>query len=660
MTAPSPLLNFDAIIQSVAGGMTQEEQSMLLTLVRDFKDKPEELVVMLESLSGFDWSSKPVDVETFLLHKDYLGLKGELFPKLLDDLVELFSGNYNEGVFTGAIGYGKSSVAECAQLIMLYQASCLRDPQRAYGLMEGSKIAFINASVNLKQATNVVFHGIKQKLIRSPYFREQFPFDAETQKEMRFPKNLWITPVAASEGGTIGFNVLGGVLDECNFWDVTEHSAMARGGRFDQARTVHTMLLRRIKSRFSRGGKLPGVLLSVSSSKYPDDFTEQRIEEAADDPTIMWRRYSTWATKPKHHFSPTTFWLYRGGSSERPAIADTKAEFASKDEGLLVEVPVDFKNDFTVDIDGAIRDLAGYPTLSIHPFLPQKDKLMEAIERGRLRGMVHPYSVVETSLDDGAHLVHDRLKFDPSKWYFSHVDLAISKDSCGLAIGHVDKWVTVQKTADDGVMVEDTMPVVVIDLMLRITAPTGGEIQVDAVRGLLLECRERGCNLRKVTYDQYNSASSIQAFQRLGIESERMSVDRPMDAYNAFKEAILEDRLILYPYMPLVEEVVRLEVNERKGKVDHAPKSKKDVSDAVVGVVMHCVLARPTAASVVMHGETYGGAEMDTQTKQMERIKELKAKKAAAGQSTNVSFEEMVLAQFDEEPLDDSSPIFFG
>jgi hypothetical protein len=104
-----------------------------------------------------------------------------------------------------------------------------------------------------------------------------------------------------------------------------------------------------------------------------------------------------------------------------------------------------------------------------------------------------------------------------------------------------------------------------------------------------------GCNFRKITYDQYQSVGSIQAFQRMGIESERFSVDKPMDAYNAFKEAILENRVAIYEYGPFVDEVVRLEFNDLKGKVDHPPKGSKDVTDAVAGVIFHCTEARASA-----------------------------------------------------------------
>lgn len=585
-----------------------EERELLIQLVHSVND-PAELLSLLEELNSFDYKWRPVDMETFILSPDYLNLRGQVYPKLMDDLIELFEGGYHEAVLTGAIGWGKSTFAEIALARMVYETSCLRNPQQAYGLMDGSTIAFINASVNLKQAEKVVFEGLKKKILRSPYFREQFPFDADLKKEMRFPQNILIMPVAGSEGGTIGYNVLGGVMDEVNFWNVVEKSSLNRGQKYDQARSVYTMLIRRMKSRFNKGGKLPGILLQVSSSKYPDDFTEARIKEVQEtgDTKTFVRRYSTWATKPASMFSDEHFYVYIGSTADKAALSRDRSDFADKDQTKVIEVPMDFWNDFNTDLDGSIRDLAGFPRLSIAPFIPQKDKIADAIERGRRIGKRHPFSVIETTLEDGAHFIPELLRFDPTRRYYAHVDLSLKKDSCGLAVGHVRTWKTVRRRNNEGNLIEDVQPVIEIDLMLRISAPPGGEIQVDYVRGLLLELREYGCNFQKITYDQYQSASSIQAFQRMGIESDKLSVDKSMEPYDTMKEAILEDRLILYEYEPFVEEAVRLEKNEQKNKVDHPPKGSKDVTDAVAGVCYHCTLEKMYAQVDPSYGELDDG-----------------------------------------------------
>lgn len=596
------------LLDNLMSKLDSAGQQTLRDLIAQTGDDPEALLALLKELAALDFKWKPVDMETFIDGKDYLNLKGQVYPQLKKDLIELFDGGYHEALLFGAIGWGKSTVGEIALARMLYEVSCLADPQRAFGLMDGSTIAFINASVNLKQAEKVVFGGMKAKLLRSPYFREQFPFEADLKKEMRFPGNILVMPVAGSEGGTIGYNVLGGLMDEVNFWQIVEKSSQNKGQKFDQARHVYDMLIRRMKSRFNQAGKLPGILMQISSSKYPDDFTEERLKEIqqSKDTRTFVRRYSTWTTKPRTQFLPESFYLYRGTSADKPAISKRREDFEDKDQELVVEVPMDFWRDFETDISGSIRDLAGYPTLAIEPFFSQKDKLMEAVEKGRLRGMRHPYTVDVTTLEDGATVLRQFLKFNPTLWYYAHIDLAIKKDRAGLAISHVAGWTEVQRVNKDGVMVTDTVPIIVVDFMLRIQAPPGGEIQVDYVRALLLEMRSYGANFKKITYDQYQSASSIQAFQRMGIDSDKLSVDTSLDAYNALKEAILENRIVLYDYEPFIEELVRLETKTtgRGTKVDHPPKGSKDVTDAVAGAVYHASIASLTAQIDPSFGET--------------------------------------------------------
>ena len=46
-------------------------------------------------------------------------------------------------------------------------------------------------------------------------------------------------------------NVFGGVMDEVNFMANIEKSS-SRGGRFDQADSLYTSLIRRMKSRFMK------------------------------------------------------------------------------------------------------------------------------------------------------------------------------------------------------------------------------------------------------------------------------------------------------------------------------------------------------------------------------------------------------------------------
>ena len=317
------------LMDELGESLTKEERELLIQVIKSNHGGE---IDALTDLMGYTYERQPVPMRQFIEDEEYLGLKGQVYPVILDDLEELFdSTKYNEAVLTGGIGWGKSFFAETALTRMVYEASCLRNPQRMFGLADGSIIAFVNVSINLQQAKNVVFTGIKNKMLNSKYFKNIFPYDSNLKTEMRFPKGIWISPAASSEGGVIGLNVFGGVLDEVNFMAIVSNSKQSSdGGTYDQATQLHNALIRRMKSRFMKQGKLPGILLAISSSRYPDDFTERRIKEVTEnaETDVFVRRYEQWATKKKGTYSGVTFSVCLGDALVRSHIVKTDEERA--------------------------------------------------------------------------------------------------------------------------------------------------------------------------------------------------------------------------------------------------------------------------------------------------------------------------------------------
>lgn len=604
LTLPSDISNNTQIMRMLDVLMKEGSADDLALIQQLLRENEGRELEVLEELLGFAYRWKPVGIREFVEGERYLNMKGQIYPALLDDLEELFdSGKYEEAVFCGGIGWGKSTLSEIAICKMVYNAACLRNPQMSYGLAAGTTLHFVNVSVTKQQAKDVVFKGIKTKMNNSPFFRKEFPYEKELAEELRFPNNIQIAPTV----DPIGLNVLGGVIDEANFMDVVEDSSRAAGGKYDRAKEIHDMTLRRMKSRFMRKGKLPGILITISSSRYPEDFTEKKLEEAKENPAIFARRYSQWGTKPTHFFIGETFKVALGSMVVQPDIINTpEEELVFSDMNIpIIDVPIEYKKDFETDIYGAIRDLAGMPTASIHPFIIYRHKIFEAMARGKSLGMEHPYTLESTTIKDGAYFIKEKLKVHNKPCYI-HTDLAIKKDAAGFAMGHVDRWIKITRRNEEGKEVNVIVPVIVIDFMLRIIPPQNGEIDIAAVRGLVHQLRAMGFNIQKATYDQFNSAESIQQLNRVGIKSELLSVDRNQECYGSLKDAMYEDRLIMYEYTPLANELVHLEINEKSGKVDHPVNNYKDVSDAVAGVCYHCTVESPKIAMRPEYGQFTG------------------------------------------------------
>lgn len=578
---------------------------------------------LLNGAYELSFSRKPVDILTFIHDKYFLGnaLAGNIFPMLVDDLQELFEGGYTEVLLKGSIGWGKTTMGYIGMAYDLYLVSCLKDPADTFGLLPGSNVAFINVSVNKKQATKILFGGLLNILSQSPYFRETFPYDRRIESEARFPKSVFCYPVAGNEQSLLGEAVFSAAFDEMNFYAVVEHSKKnPEGGTHDQAASLYNRMSRRLKSRMNQRGRLPGHLWMISSARYPTDWTERKAMEARTDKNIFVRDYAAWETRPKHYFMSKNFHVEVGDVTRRSRVLTGDESDVVEDR--VIEVPMDFFEEFTKDPDSAVRDYAGISLLTIRPYIGRRDMIHKIFAMGEQAGYKHPYSKLDVTMQDEMdYLIPENLywidvpvkkksytqeppeverKLFPALRYV-HVDLAKNRDAAGfcMVVPIGSKAVSRGIPSLEPVRTE-VRPVMRIELLLRIVAPPGGEIQIPLVRGLLYRLHQLGIQFGKITYDSYGSEESLQILQQQGYEAEYMSLDKNMDGYECFKTAIYDERVLCYNVPKLEQETIQLEVNEKKQKVDHPPNGSKDLADAVAGAVTNCELGFHVANSEVM------------------------------------------------------------
>lgn len=88
--------------------LSEAERIMFSHMIKDYFNNPNEPSKIVEALELSEYKTRPVDMETFVRDPYYLGETcGELYPVLLQDLTNIFTGGYNEIILTGAIGTGK-------------------------------------------------------------------------------------------------------------------------------------------------------------------------------------------------------------------------------------------------------------------------------------------------------------------------------------------------------------------------------------------------------------------------------------------------------------------------------------------------------------------------------------------------------------------------
>lgn len=558
----------------------------------------------------YRWRRTPVPMEQFLTDPYYIGESCQtLYPRLREDLTTLVEGHaYREAIFTGSIGYGKTTSASILMARLIYELSCLRAPQLAYGLSPGSEIVISVLSKSLHLARTVLKSAVDDKLKLSGYFMEHFK-PIFSKDNTQFPENIRMTIGSCQSERVLGMNVIGGCLDEANFMTTKGQVMTQAGGKkktvasYDLAEKVYSSLVRRIKSRFLKAsGDLPGMMVLVSSANTMGSFIDRRLEEAKDDPAIFARDYAAWDVKPSQNFCGDTFDVLIGNSSLRSKIMDD-GEAIHKDDledgCRVIKVPIEYQEDFSRDLENSIRDIAGISTHAISPFIHRTDAVYAAIN-----GREHPFTDEEYTYGTTADFIWDRLS-KPSKrklrggheehvWTplvnpeiqrHVHIDPSLSGDSTGICMGHIARWVEVVRRSPDGTEHNDVAPYIVIDFMLRINPPFGDQIFLPDVRRLVYELQAHGFHLGGFSCDSFQSAETLQQMKARGVRSSVISVDRTTDAYDAVKSAIYEKRFEFYNYRPFLEELKSLEYDRIKGKVDHPVAGSKDVADAVAGVV---------------------------------------------------------------------------
>lgn len=368
--------------------------------------------------------------------------------------------NVNSYIADGVLSHncGKTTVGHIAIIRMLYEASCLNNPQASYGIMDGTPICFANVGVNKTNAEKVVFEGVLSKLQLSEYFKKDFKPINASKKELMFLDNIQVLPGSSSETGVIGMNIFGAIMDETNFMDrgrrsVPQAASHARWGQPGNAQTLYTAIHRRMKSRFMRQGKLPGILMLLSSKQTVNDFTNKRIMEAMNDPHIFVRDHSQWGVKDRKFFSPKTFKVLIGNDKIRSKILSPDevvnyddAESGNGENGPhVIDIPDDFRADFEGDLENAIRDIAGIATMAISNFLQKREKIFEMINRSRS----HPFSVMSYDMSKPGGFLWEKIctkiydQFDknlfewvpllnPHSVRYAHIDPSLNNDATGI------------------------------------------------------------------------------------------------------------------------------------------------------------------------------------------------------------------------------------
>lgn len=550
---------------------------------------------------------EPVPLDVFITDKHYIGMSAlsepqalavrvaervyypELYPLMAAEFGDYWAAPVPMRNFLTLLvgkGGGKDMIARLIALRIAYMLLCLKDPRSYFGMPESESIHMLNVASTKDQARRAYFEPMT-RVVRKGWFRDKCN---PLKNTIEWERGLESVSGSSDAETQEGLNLILGVADEIDAFRTEEDIARTGGGSsrtpMRSAQGIIKMLRSSAATRFPRTFKN----VRISYPRYHGSPILQLHQESKED---LEKR----GDQSRHFIiGPMPSWEFN------PLLARSK--FVEMPPELSpVPVPEELVQDFEREPEWA---RAAYLCMPERTMLPPYFRSENAVDAALVdtpeievhweyaRGAWHPSFVIPASL-----------KPAPGAVYATHCDLALNGDRAGFALAHVVSWDKFSvKDPETGSHVSwDERPVVKVDAALALEADLEAdpprEIQLRFYRQLVFELQQRGFPIMWASLDGWQSIDTRQILEVGGIEAPLLSMDRTEEPYRQLRSLMEEGRVEL-PFSRLLRnELLHLQQDPKKRKVDHPPGGSKDLADAVCGAVHGAV--------------TTGGQELTTE-----------------------------------------------
>lgn len=431
----------------------------------------------------------------------------------------------NEVICMLGKGSGKDHCARISIAYNAYQLHCLRDPLGYYGKATGVYIDLLNLAVNAQQAQRVFFEPLKNLLLSSPYFNE-VGFEPRVSEIFFFSRPVRCFSGHSESEGWEGYEVLTIILDEIAAFK-TDAELKGETRSKGSASAIYNMSKLSVMSRFPEVGKV--ILLSFP--RYKGDFIQQRYLSSREknEPKTWSIKAATWEVNPTINRE------------------DLESEY--------IRNPIEARARFECE-----------PPNMEDAYFRNPDLVREA------------FSYHDDPLDEEGHFKPWFNSTDGFSRYI-HVDLGLKRDRAAIAMSHCSGFKEVKTS-----MGVETLPILNVDFVHSWEASPGEEINFASVRMMIVDlCRK--FDVRKVTFDRWQSVEMVQSLRSQGIYADFHSVKK--SDYDTLMTSIYDKRLRGYWNELLVEEeLLKLKLFSNN-KIDHPSTGTKDLADAVAGSIFN-------------------------------------------------------------------------
>lgn len=553
---------------------------------------------MAEGLNCSDrddvWEETPVGVQEFIESPQFCNQKFDgrrgCRPKIMEIAIRLTDEKVRESILLLGKGSGKDYISSLILLYQVYKCLCMRSPQAYHFMAPGSSLYFVNVARNENQAKNVFFAEFIGHLENCRWFDGRYD-DPGTQK-VSFAKNLHVLSGNSQAFGWLGYNTIFWVGDELAFF-LTKDGADEDDGN-SKAEECWLAAYGSCQTRFPDHYKMIG----ITTPRFDDDFVMKKFHQLTErmntDGTAFTMQAPTWDIHPR----------------------------------LTIE---DFQSDLETDYRRTMRDFGAIPMGVIDTFWGDPEYLQNNVcaeckqcpvykkcfdKEGNVIAtdpyMCWDYDDCKADAYKGNGKFRDWFVPDKDAEYFMHFDLSKNKDKTGFSLSHIVDYIDVEldmaeklslrkQNIKDGLINEGEefddyeveRALIKVDFV-GWTNPKSprdpnltknGEIYYDGIINHIVQpLLDKGCNLTKVTMDQFQSHYFKQTLEDKGIECELLSLDRTDEVPVEAKNAVVDNR-VSYPWnYTLCREARHLKYVNGK-KVDHPTGHGKDIIDGFFGCI---------------------------------------------------------------------------
>jgi hypothetical protein len=460
----------------------------------------------------------------------------------------------------------------------------MENPHAMLGQANGEPLDICNVATNADQGKRVFFKKLASRLAR-PCFAEWEPQPSAAKISFKRKEGLTLHSLHSQNEGWEGMNILAWVMDEASAFRT------ANGG--DNAENVYNTLKSSTRSRF---GHLHSIGMIISfPRKQEGDFTLTQWERSKTSDNFG-DRAATWEVHPRWEPGHP---MYQPESDKWIVIPD-----------LNVRVPAEFKEDFENDGADALTKYMAQPPVTEGGFFENPHALTEAVN-DKLPPLVTKVSEREEMLDNGIvrrYIRHEIESLPPvieGASYFIHGDPGLKKDAFSLAVAHT---LPDYKTISDGGGKQVEVQKVVVDFLLTWEPKPRKPVDLLNVDEIIMFLAKH-YDVKRVTFDRWNSAQSIQALVAYGIDADDMTFSTT-EQYLMYRylRLSLYNNMIELPVDDALQNELKF-LKDKNGKIDHDLYGK-DRADAVAAVVWNAAHPQRTARSDARwEGFARGGSE---------------------------------------------------